>query len=51
MQPDNFKLPNSADELTDVQIMKLVASMPGQTRKEEDIDPDVYRKFFEAIFG
>jgi len=51
MKPNNFRLPKSADELTDVQIMKIMASMPGQTRKEEDIDPDSARKFFEAIFG
>lgn len=51
MKPDKFELPKSADDLTDVQIMKLMAGLPGQIRKEEDIDPDVYRKFFEAIFG
>ncbi len=43
-------IPASSDDLTDVDIMKLIASISNGKQKEDDIDPDVYRVFFSAIF-
>ena len=43
-------IPTSSDDLTDVDIMKLIAAMSDGKQQEQDIDPDIYRVFFSAIF-
>jgi len=43
-------IPSSSDDLTDVDIMKLIAAMSDGKQQEQDIDPDIYRAFFAAIF-